>query len=144
KTGTLTRGEHVVTEVATVDGVATEDLLRWAGAVEADSEHPLARAIHAHAREHAGAVPAAQGFGSMTGRGVAAAVDATPVAVGRPALLRERDAEVPAALADRTRAWGERGAAVLHVLRDGEVVGALGLEDEVREVSREAVAELHD
>src|SRR5690606_33534795 len=51
KTGTLTRGEHVVTEVATVDGVATEDLLRWAGAVEADSEHPLARAIHAHARE---------------------------------------------------------------------------------------------
>jgi P-type Cu2+ transporter len=143
KTGTLTRGEHIVTDVETADGVRPDDVLALAGAVEADSEHPLARAIHEHARTQLGSLPTATGFRSMTGRGVEAEVDGATVAVGGPALLRERDLVVPAGLAERTAAWTERGAAVLHVVRGGEVVGALSLEDEVREVSRQAVDQLH-
>jgi P-type Cu2+ transporter len=143
KTGTLTRGEHIVTDVETADGVRPDDVLALAGAVEADSEHPLARAIHEHARTQLGSLSTATGFRSMTGRGVEAEVDGATVAVGGPALLRERDLVVPAGLAERTAAWTERGAAVLHVVRGGEVVGALSLEDEVREVSRQAVDQLH-
>jgi P-type Cu2+ transporter len=144
KTGTLTRGEHVVADVAATEGVTEDELLRLAGAVEADSEHPLARAIHAHATAEADTLPTATGFRSMTGRGVAAEVEGTLVAVGGPAMLREGGHEVPAALRSSTDAWAERGAAVLHVVRDGQVIGALSLEDEVRDVSRDAVRQLHD
>jgi Cu2+-exporting ATPase len=60
-----------------------------------------------------------------------------------PALLRELGARAPAQLDGPTAAWRERDAAVLHVVRDGQVVGAIALEDEVRPESREAVDELH-
>jgi Cu2+-exporting ATPase len=144
KTGTLTRGEHVVADVVAADGVAIDELLRLAGAVEADSEHPLARAIHAHAVAKVGDLPAATGFRSMTGRGVGADVDGSTVEVGGPALLRERDLTVPSELGSATSGWIARGAAVLHVVREGRVIGALSLEDEVREVSRDAVRQLHE
>jgi P-type Cu2+ transporter len=143
KTGTLTRGEHVVAGIVSADGVEDAEVLALAGAVEADSEHPLARAIHGEA-EAQGTLPTAADFRSHTGRGVQATVEGTTVAVGGPALLREWDLEVPDDVAAATRSWAERGAAVLHVVRDGDVIGALALEDEVREVSRDAVARLHD
>jgi P-type Cu2+ transporter len=144
KTGTLTRGEHVVADVAGIDGFTTDDLLRLAGAVEADSEHPLARAIHSHAVTQVGTLPDATGFRSMTGRGVEAQVEGSTVAVGGPALLRELGSTVPPELQTSIRAWEQRGAAVLHVVRDEEVIGALSLEDEVRHVSHDAVRLLHD
>jgi Cu2+-exporting ATPase len=143
KTGTLTRGQHAVTHTAGTDGVGVDELLRLAGAVEADSEHPLARAITAHARDRLGDLPRATAFRSMTGRGVRASVDGADIAVGGPALLREQHAALPRDLARATAEWATRGAAVLYVLRDGQVVGALALEDEVREVSRQAVDALH-
>jgi P-type Cu2+ transporter len=143
KTGTLTEGAHAVADVATADDVSEDDLLALAAAVEADSEHPLARAIHAYATERV-EVPAADGFRSMTGRGVAAEVEGVEVAVGGPALLRDRDLEVPEELTEAIDAWVDRGAAVLYTVRDGDVIGAFALEDQVREVSREAVAQLHE
>ncbi|MPZ28008.1 MAG: heavy metal translocating P-type ATPase [Micromonosporaceae bacterium] len=142
KTGTLTRGEHAVAGVASVDG-DDDRQLGLAAAVEADSEHPLARAIVAAARQRGLAVPAATGFRSMTGRGVEATVDGATVAVGGPALLRERGLAAPAGLAEPLARWRERGAAVLHVVRDGQVTGALALEDQVREESRAAIEALH-
>jgi Cu2+-exporting ATPase len=142
KTGTLTRGEHAVTDVAVVGGVDDHELLRLAGAVEADSEHPLARAIVAAARAR-GDLPRASGFRAMTGRGVEATVDGRTVAVGGPALLRQLGLEEPAELRRQLDAWRGRGAAVLAVVRDGEVIGALALEDDVRPESSKAVDELH-
>jgi Cu2+-exporting ATPase len=144
KTGTLTRGAHAVTDVAAAPGFegSADALLRLAAA-EADSEHPLARAI-VRAAEARGvrARPAVSGFRSMAGRGIEAVVDGARVAVGGPTLLRELGAEVPTELAGRASAWSARGAVVLHVLREGAVVGALALEDEVRPESRPAVAAL--
>jgi P-type Cu2+ transporter len=141
KTGTLTKGQPQVTGLAAVDGDEGE-LLRLAGAVEADSEHPLARAIVAAAREK-GDLPAAGDFRSMTGRGVQATVEGAPVAVGGPALLRELAVAEPEELADQIDGWRRRGAAVLYVVRDRQVLGALALEDAVRQESRQAVEELH-
>ncbi len=141
KTGTLTRGQHVVTGVAGA-GIADYELLRLAGGIERDSEHPLAKAIVARARER-GEVATATGFRSLTGRGVEAAIDGMNYALGGPVLLRERGLSVPADLADSVSAWSGRGASVLYVVADDRVLGALALEDEVRVEAAGAVEELH-
>ncbi|WSR59896.1 heavy metal translocating P-type ATPase [Micromonospora ureilytica] len=144
KTGTLTRGEHVVAGVAATGGVSETDVLAVAAAVEADSEHPLARAIVTAAQQ--GTRRTATGFRSLTGRGVRADVDGISYAVGGPALLRELDATVPGDLDEHRAEWSRRGAAVLHLLRlDGEqarVIGALALEDQIRPEARQAIADL--
>jgi Cu2+-exporting ATPase len=141
KTGTLTRGEPAVTGAVAMDG-DTDELLRLAGGVEADSEHPLARAIVAAARERGEPARAGE-FRSMAGRGVSARVDGATVAVGGPALLRELDLGAPDELADQVGGWKARGAAVLYVVRDDKVLGALALEDAIRPESRQAVQGLH-
>ncbi len=144
KTGTLTKGAHVVTGVAAATDAGFDDdrLLRVAAAVEADSEHPLARAIVVEARRR-GEVPTATDFRAIAGHGVEATVDGTAYAVGGPALLRARRAEVPDALTGVVEGWVARGAAVLHVVRgERDVVGVLALEDEVRPEAREAVSDL--
>jgi P-type Cu2+ transporter len=142
KTGTLTAGRHVVTGVAAVPGTDDSDVLRLAGAVEGDSEHPLARAIVDAARAR-GDVPVATDFRAATGRGVQARVDGRSVAVGGPALVRERSLTEPTALASTLEQWRERGAAVLHVVVDESIIGALSLEDEIRPEARQAVDDLH-
>jgi Cu2+-exporting ATPase len=139
KTGTLTRGEHVVTGVA---GHDRDAVLAQAGAVEAESEHPLARAIVSAARER-GTIPVAHDFHAMSGRGVEASLNGTRVAVGGPSLLRERSLNVPDELRRQTAPWRSRGASVLYLVRDGTVVGAFALEDRVRPEAREAVERLH-
>ncbi|MFB9546366.1 heavy metal translocating P-type ATPase [Micromonospora sagamiensis] len=147
KTGTLTRGEHVVTGVTATAVASDHEVLTIAAAVEADSEHPLARAIVAAAGDR-GVPHRATGFRSLSGRGVRADVDGTTYAVGGPALLRELDATAPDELQRQQDDWSRRGAAVLHLLRlDGDratVVGALALEDQVRPEARQAIAELRD
>jgi Cu2+-exporting ATPase len=140
KTGTLTRGEHVVTGVAG-SGLDEAEVLALAAAVEADSEHPLARAIVAAARRR-GEIARATDFRSITGRGVEATIRGQRYAVGGPALLRERKVSEPAALRDPVDAWKGRGAAVLYLLRGDEIIGALALEDEVRPEAALAVSEL--
>ena len=146
KTGTLTRGAPAVTGVAVIPGhpMAGDDqqLLDLAAAVESDSEHPLARAVVKAA--DGGHRRVATGFRSITGRGVEADVDGVSVAVGGPALLRERSISEPAELEDEVSAWKARGATVLHVASGREVIGALALSDEVRPESAEAVRRLHD
>jgi Cu2+-exporting ATPase len=142
KTGTLTKGEHAVTGVAAVDG-DDDGLLALAAAVESDSEHPLARAIVTAARDRGAQPPVASDFRAMSGRGVTAQVDGEQVAIGGPALLRERGLQPPETLRDAIADWHDRGAAVLHVIRGDQIVGSLALEDQVREESRAAIDALH-
>ncbi|MFF2030961.1 copper-translocating P-type ATPase [Arthrobacter sp. NPDC058192] len=142
KTGTLTRGEPELREVAAATATGQDAVLGLAAAVEADSEHPLARSIVAAARERGVKIPPAEGFTSLTGRGVRATVEGRTVQVGGPALLRELGLQEPRDLAAVTGAWLERGASVLHVVDGGTVVGAVSLEDAVRPESRQAVRDL--
>jgi Cu2+-exporting ATPase len=141
KTGTLTKGSHRVSGISSIDS-DDDRLLALAGAVESDSEHPLARAIVTAASER-GPIPSASGFKAMSGRGVEAAVDGQQVAVGGPALISERGLEIPASIEQATGEWKSRGAAVLYVIEGDRVTGALSTEDEVRPESVEAVGELH-
>ncbi|MQA63588.1 MAG: heavy metal translocating P-type ATPase [Actinophytocola sp.] len=145
KTGTLTKGEHAVTGVAAAAGEEQVDaLMATAAAVESDSEHPLARAIVAAARERGVDIPRASGFRSMSGRGVQADVDGEQVTVGGPTLLRERNLAVPDTLAASVETWQQRGAAVLHVVRGEAIIGSLALEDQIRPESRQAIDALHE
>jgi P-type Cu2+ transporter len=136
KTGTLTKGEPTVVGVA---GSDADRVLVLAAAAEADSEHPLGRAIVAAARRRELKVLAATDFTSSPAIGVEATVQGRRIRVGGPRLVQEvGTTEVPEA----TR-WHSDGATVLHVFADGEVVGALALADEIREESRSAVDALH-
>ncbi|SCG66731.1 heavy metal translocating P-type ATPase [Micromonospora inositola] len=148
KTGTLTKGAHTVAGVAATGGLGEDEALRIAGAVEADSEHPLARAL-VQAAQDRGLRAAARDFRSLTGRGVQAVVDGATWAVGGPALLRELAAAVPDELTRAADGWSARGAAVLHLVRmpqggPPEVVAGFALEDEVRPEARAAIAELRE
>ena len=139
KTGTLTEGRPAVTAAWAADG-DEEALLRLAGAAEADSEHPLARAIVERARR-GGPLPEAAAFAAEPGRGVRATVAGDTVEVVGPRVLRERG--LTAAEIASHAAWAARGATILYVLREGALAGALALEDRVRDASREAVDGLH-
>jgi Cu2+-exporting ATPase len=142
KTGTLTTGEPELKDVTVAGGVGAAAVLALAAAVESESEHPVARAIVRDARARSLPLPQATGFTSLPGRGVRASVDGRTVHVGGPALLRELGVVEPEALASSTRAWMDRGAAVLHVVDGGAGLGAVGMEDAVRPESRQAVSAL--
>ena len=141
KTGTLTRGEPELSEIAVAPGSGLDAprLLGLAAAAESESEHPLAGAIRERAAADGVSVPAASEVASAPALGVSAQVDGHEIRVGGPRLLEETGA----AELEETPAWREEGAIVLHVLRDGEPVGALKLADAVREESREAIDALH-
>jgi Cu2+-exporting ATPase len=143
KTGTLTRGRPIVADVKPVDGVTESELLALAAAVEADSEHPLAVAIREAATANQVPTERATDFEAAPGRGVRATVTGRVIEVGGPALLAARGAAVPEPLDGPATGWASKGQTILHVLRDGEVIGALALEDEVRPESADAVVRLH-
>ena len=143
KTGTLTRGEPAVLDVRLAPDAPSEidedRLVALAAAAEAQSQHPLARAIVASAEERGAEVPHAAEHDSATAVGVSASVDGADVRVGGPALLSRADVQ-PLPSED----WERDGRTVLHVLVDGRVAGALALADEVRPAAREAIQALHD
>ncbi len=124
KTGTVTTGRMALVEG---DG----EVLRLAGAVEAASEHPIARAIADAARERFGALPAVAEFRSTAGLGVTGVVEGHEVAVGRAVFVGGEPAET-------------EGATTVHVTWDGEVRGRLVVADTIKPTSAQAVAELRE
>nr|WP_253259507.1 heavy metal translocating P-type ATPase [Subtercola boreus] len=139
KTGTLTKGEPVVSSVAVIDGMTERDVVSWAAAVEADSEHPLARAITTAAESRDLPALHATDLRASTAVGVSGAIAGDTISVGGPSMLAAHN-ESPLA---ETSAWENDGQIILHVLRNGAVIGALGLADEIRPESRQAVDALH-
>lgn len=132
KTGTLTRNDPTVVEVVPAPGASRERVLTVAAALEARSEHPLARAILAHspARVAAEDVEATAGAG-LTGR-----LDGRPVRLGRPGWID------PAPLAEAVARMRDAGASVVLVEEDDAVIGAVAVRDELRPEARETVAAL--
>ena len=139
KTGTLTKGEPTVAGVEPTGALDADQVLALAAAAEADSEHPLAQAIVAAAKEKSLAIVAASGFTSSPAVGVTATVAGQEIRVGGPRLLEETGQDE----IDAAEEWRAEGAIILHVLRDGKVIGGLKLADEVRPESRDAVDALH-
>ncbi|HUT35711.1 MAG TPA: cation-translocating P-type ATPase [Planctomycetota bacterium] len=140
KTGTLTMGDLVVTRLQPTPGVQPEELLRLAASVEVNSNHPVAKAVAAVAREAKLALGAVADFEEVAGRGVRGHVDGAAVLVGRQTWLAEQNVD-RAALAAPELAPPEN-LSVLFVARDGKAVGWIGLEDTPRPEAVHAVQDL--
>jgi len=143
KTGTLTEGKPKLQAIEAARGFSEPELLRLAAAVEKASEHPLAQAIVAGARERDIQVPKAADFESASGKGVYAQVDGKPVRIGNRQLLEDEGI----AVGD----WGERaeelrakGQTVIFVAVDDQPAGLLGVADPIKESTHEAVRILKD
>jgi len=163
KTGTLTKGETTVSDIEGF-GVAAADVLSLAATAEKKSEHHLADAIVDMARERQTAatdggatvaqaddtdvgrrsVPDPDDFDVVAGKGVIAHADGQEVVVGNRALLDDRDVDVPDRVADYVREREGRGETVVHVVRDGDIIGAIAMRDELREAAPGVVAALQD
>ncbi len=138
KTGTLTEGRFGVTDTLSFNGMADEDLLRTAAAVESRSEHPIAQGI-VQAVDDA---PAVEDFNAITGKGAEGRVDGKDVKVVSPGYLREHSYSIPDGSAYEDLSG--QGKTVVFVLIDGDLAGAIALADMIREESKEAVATLKE
>jgi Cu+-exporting ATPase len=148
KTGTVTAGEMTLLRTVAASGTGDETqsldahILRFAGAVESASQHPIARAVAKAATDRLGALPAVDEFSNIDGLGVEGIVDGRKALVGRPRLLAERGIELPAEL-DEARVVAEsEGATAVAVAWDGTARAILVVGDVVKPASAEAVARL--
>ncbi|MFF5070239.1 heavy metal translocating P-type ATPase [Micromonospora olivasterospora] len=141
KTGTVTTGRMTLVDVLPADGEDAAELLRLAGALEAASEHPIARAVAAGAAEDGPLAPVT-GFANAEGLGVTGTVDGREVTVGRPRLLRERGLDVPEEVARAVTDAEAAGRTAVLAGWDGGARGVLAVADVVKPTSAAAVAGL--
>ncbi len=137
KTGTLTKGTFQVSDTVRLGDPDEDEILRLAAAVETSSEHPIAQAI-------AGSVEnpeRAENFSSITGRGAQAEVDGAVISVVSHRYLKEESIDVAE---EKVRDLLDDGKTVVFVLRDNTPIGAIGLDDAVREQSKQAVSRLRE
>ena len=142
KTGTLTKGEPAVTTVE-IDGVDEVQLLAFVGAVERDSEHPLAEAIVRYTETRNAPQLSATEFEAVPGHGAVATVDGHRVAVGNRRLM-ERERVAVDGLSRKHDELASTGRTAIMVAVDGKAVAVFGIADEPRPTARQAVASLHE
>ena len=144
KTGTLTEGEFGVVEISTADGVASDEALRFAAAVELDSEHAIAQAVVRTARVRGLQVPPAEGFEAIAGKGAKARVDERDLYIGGPALISARSLELPGKIREASERASQRGQASIYLADDQRVLAVFALADVIRPESKDAVRALHE
>lgn len=141
KTGTITSGEMNVTSVDPVAGGDRDELLRIAGALERPSEHPIAQAISRRAAD-AGALPAAEHFINLPGRGVSALIEGREALAGNQLLLQERGISIPEGLGRAVEDGNAQGQTVILVAWDGQARGAIAVSDTIKPTSKAAIAQM--
>ncbi len=142
KTGTVTTGKMTLVDLALADGAPREEVLRLVGAVEAASEHPVARAVSAAALAELGSLPPVEGFANVAGLGVLGTVDGHAVVVGREGLLADWGLRLPAGLAEAKATAEGLGRTAIAAAWDGEVRAVLVVADAPKESSPEAIRRL--
>lgn len=143
KTGTLTKGEQGVVDIIT-DGMKPNELLSLAGAVELESEHPIAKAIVRFTQEKKLNLSSVKNFSALSGRGAKASVDGKSVYVGGPRLLEELSVKQSDNIKNAYEKASNEGKTVVYVVSDKKVLGAIMLADVIRPESKEAVKTLHE
>jgi P-type Cu+ transporter len=139
KTGTLTLGKMKVTDLACAPGLEPLTLLRWAGALEQASEHPVGVAIAARARQDVGPLPEVEAFVTMPGLGAHGVVEGHQITIGR----RGDPTDLPPGdVVDRCAQWERQGRTAVLVWCDDVVVGSLAVADTMRESAAPAVHRL--
>jgi len=142
KTGTLTEGRPELVALESAAGFDEPTVLRLAGALERQSEHPLAEAIVRGAKERGYALAAADDFESITGKGVHGTVEQRKVALGNAEMMKVFGID-PGTTRERVEALREEGQTVMYVAIDGELAGIVGVADPIKSSTREAIDRLH-
>ena len=142
KTGTLTEGKPKLTMFANTGVVDDETALQLAASLERRSEHPLAAAFVTAANEQGVKLAPVSEFRSVTGKGVIGRVDGRAIALGNQSLLAELGVDLGAV--EKADEWRERGATVIFLAVDKRLAYLFGVEDPIKESSREAIRELHE
>ncbi len=142
KTGTITKGEPGVTDVASTADWTDTDLVRFAASAELGSEHPLGQAIVEHARQNHVGIVEPIGFEALMGRGVRARIDEVDVLVGSGRLMNEEGVSVAELEAQFERLEDEAKSA-MYVAVDGGLAGVIAVADQLKDDSRQAIAELN-
>ena len=142
KTGTVTTGVMTLVEVVCVDGVDGDEALRFAGAVEKASEHPIARAIVRAAEEKLGVLPTLDEFESLPGVGATGRIGGTIITVGREEMFRQRLVILPKVVRDALAASRSLGHTAVIVTWDGQAKAVIALADQPKPTSAEAIASL--
>jgi Cu2+-exporting ATPase len=143
KTGTLTEGKFGVVGIKTVAGMNEAEALALAAAVEGDSEHLIAQALHHAAHQRGLVMPKVTDFEAIKGRGVRAVHEGRPVYVGGPRLLEMLHLDLPDELAAFTRVEETKARTVVYLCAESQVWAAFAVADVIRPQSREAVRRLH-
>ena len=144
KTGTLTKGAFGVVNVWNANGHKKEETLQLAASLDALSEHPIAKAVVAKAKEQGLALSETKKFEALKGRGVKAIIDGKETMTGGPALLEDMGVGIPAELVARVEDAGKKGQTIIFALKDKQLLGAIALADIIREESREAIRALKE
>lgn len=144
KTGTLTRGEFGVIDMWSTSGNTTDEVLTLAASLDALSEHPIAKAVVAEAKEKGLSLKEPKKFEALKGKGVKALVEEKEVMVGGPALLESMGIDVPLELSRKVAEAGKKGQTVVFTVRDKTLLGAIAMADIIREESKEAILKLKE
>jgi Cu+-exporting ATPase len=142
KTGTLTLGKPSLTAVVPAQGFSDDDVLKFAAAIEAGSEHPLAQAILFAAEQRGIALPKVESFASVTGQGVKGRLEGKQVLFGNQRLLQGVGID-SAPLASRAEALRKDGQTVMFLVIGGRLAGLLAVADPIKPTAAEAIAKLH-
>ena len=143
KTGTITNGEPVVTDMVPAEGVAEESLLALAASLEKRSEHPLAKAILKYAGEQKMTVEDVSEFEALPGNGLTAVRSGVKLAGGNYAFIRTQT-EVSENLLKQSEALAEQGKTPMFFAEKGRLAGIIAVADTMKEDSRQAVSELRN
>lgn len=143
KTGTLTKGEFGVVDMATIEGWENDTAAALAAAIEADSEHMIAKGIRQYAEERTLSSQTVSEFEAIKGRGVKAIQNGETVYFGGPRLLEMLNLEIPEVLQDFVRASNDKSHTVVFLIVGVQVVAAIALADVIRHESKKAVQKLH-
>jgi Cu+-exporting ATPase len=144
KTGTLTEGKPRLTVIHPISGISELELLRLAAALEHASEHPLAAAIVAGAKERGIDVPVASGFESLPGKGVRGRVDGRPIIIGNRMMMEAAGVGGLDELLGQADESRRDGNSVVLVAVDGKPAGLLGVADPIKATTPEALHQLHE
>ena len=142
KTGTLTEGKPRVTKIITAGGISEDDLLAAAATAEQQSEHPLASAIAADAKNKNLPLGKPVSFASTTGGGVIATTASNRILVGQPAFLRANEVTGLETLEEEVQALQDEGQTAIFVAIDAKAAGVLAVADPIRESTPKALREL--
>ena len=138
KTGTLTEGHPSLVDVATGDGGSDSDLLRLGASAEANSEHPISRAIVDGAEARGIEWPEAESFEAAVGQGIVATVEGHAIAIGNARFLKEQGSD-PGPLVERAEEFARTGATPIYIAIDGRAAGTFAVADAVKPTAEEAI-----